>query len=70
MTRKRDELKPCPFCGEKPYPVGQYATGPSNWWTVDCSNCTATITAPSREDAVRRWNHRVAYIIETSLCGN
>lgn len=65
--RDPKKLKPCPFCGGKPYHhVDEYNISPETkepcnkvMHFIMCSNCPALICGESEEIARKRWNHRV-----------
>lgn len=50
-----EELKPCPFCGEK-------AAIGCDWdcYDVYCIGCNAHIELDGMEDAIEAWNRRVS----------
>ena len=51
--KTKTELKPCPFCGGKPF-----LSGIKVFWVV-CENCLGSAAnADSREGAINRWNRR------------
>lgn len=51
-----DNLKPCPFCGNKEINVrkGKYA------WNIECQNieCNAAVTKVYKKTAIEAWNRR------------
>jgi len=52
-----EELKPCPFCGERVY----LAPHGANWW-VSCATPECFVDGPwadAKPDAIAKWNHRV-----------
>lgn len=54
------ELKPCPFCGDKPT-VKMHKNRYSDWWIVSCPKCHITQTGNAHEfrfEAVEAWNRR------------
>lgn len=62
-----DFLKPCPFCGGKPYvnviePHTHYIVPGipdySGGAFVECSECSCGISGDNREDAIKNWNRR------------
>ncbi len=59
--RNMDEikLKPCPFCGEVPIPIGHgMSSGDSIFW-VRCYGCGASTTLFNSEEAAKKaWNRR------------
>lgn len=50
-----DKLKPCPFCGGKPY---DNYTDTFGYWYITCINCHAQIHARKRKEAIESWNRR------------
>ncbi len=51
-----EELKPCPFCGEKENLIIHMGTG---WqYFVICKKCNADRFAESKENAIKAWNTR------------
>ena len=54
------KLKPCPFCGKVPIPIGHgMSTGDSIFW-VRCCGCGASTTLFNSEEAAKKaWNRRV-----------
>ena len=57
ITEKEKELKPCPFCGSTNIVVEDDERYPC----VQCCDCnTSTDASPSKEEAVKWWNHRAA----------
>ncbi len=56
-------LKNCPHCGDDeleggaPFPLNREQTS----WTVQCGNpsCGASVEAPTKQEAIERWNRRV-----------
>ena len=66
---KKDELKPCPFCGDV-YDVYVYELNdPTTWWysavrgshcfVVQCAACGASVKGETNEEAIRHWNQRI-----------
>lgn len=54
--KPKTELKPCPFCGEKPY---TYTDGWRVWWGVKCPDCSCIIGEYRTEkEAIEEWNRR------------
>lgn len=53
------KLKPCPFCGEVPIPIGHWmSSGDSIFW-VRCCGCGASTTLFNSEEAAKKaWNRR------------
>lgn len=52
----KEELKPCPFCGEEELEVTVYSLG----WFVICPNCeVVTANRPTKGQAIEAWNKRV-----------
>jgi len=54
------KLKPCPFCGRKPYVF----LGDNDAWFVQCKECSATIGSHPQDNfteklAISAWNRRV-----------
>jgi hypothetical protein len=59
----KEELKPCPFCGEKPWYELKHGDGSrtNEWHIVECPNvnCLEVIThMPTKEEAYEAWNTR------------
>lgn len=57
----RDELLPCPFCGNDEVVYEQYTHAAGERWRVVCCGCMATIDPgyAQRPEAVRAlWNKR------------
>lgn len=57
----RDELMPCPHCGNDVNDdEGCFPAGGNRGWRVQCGNpsCTANVIHDSRDEAVRAWNRR------------
>lgn len=53
-----DELKPCPFCGNKNLIVADYPKPPS-YWSIRCERCGCQIgDQGTLEAAIEQWNHR------------
>lgn len=51
-----EELKPCPFCGNKNIRIWG---GENTFPYVECSNCIAsTASELTREEAIKNWNRR------------
>ena len=65
--RNPKKLKPCPFCGGKPYlHSDEYNVNPETkedcnkvLHFIMCSDCPALICGETEEIARKRWNHRV-----------
>ena len=59
-----EELKPCPFCGEKLRLQNNYYSGPlwkriNNSFRVECPKCNAsTYEFTTAEQAIEAWNRR------------
>ena len=61
------ELKPCPFCGEKPFMhcdinpvnVDRGREESRTMYFVMCSNCSALVSDSSWDGVVEEWNRRV-----------
>lgn len=68
-----EKLKPCPFCGGKPYLYHDCSSESGDWYVIDClnDNCpmfnrrgawdTVNVTTGWRkteEEAIRAWNTR------------
>jgi len=49
-----EELKPCPFCGDKP--VGP-EHGDSDWW-IECPTCEIVMEHFSKSYLIKMWNRR------------
>lgn len=60
-----DDLKPCPFCGSKPY-VGSLGGNKENW-AIWCTLCgwddeiavEMGIDGDTKEEIIKAWNRRV-----------
>jgi Lar family restriction alleviation protein len=54
-----NELKPCPFCGDKELQVHNFDTIDGKRYEVWCWQCGARGTVTSSEEAaIKRWNRR------------
>lgn len=60
------ELKPCPFCGGKPYmETFNYKDQEEEWvetgdYSAGCTNCEVYATPGPLKLMVEKWNNRVA----------
>ena len=52
----REELEPCPFCGEMP----ELLNGAPGSWFVRCKNCKCSTNDVQRDAAVQLWHRRSA----------
>jgi Lar family restriction alleviation protein len=51
-----DELKPCPFCGNKQ--IDCYADIHRDWY-CECADCGIQMFGISKDEAIKNWNKRV-----------
>lgn len=59
--RKRESLKPCPFCG-KEAKIDSYKSSMSShlWWDIKCKGCGMRIyPQKTKRKAIKVWNRRV-----------
>lgn len=61
-----DDLKPCPFCGA----AAEYDDHACDHYGLDqpgveCPACDIRNFAPTKEEAIRRWNLRAAPVQES-----
>jgi len=68
------ELKPCPFCGGKPFCAEQEHLNPKvgEYWIVGCGNddCpvdTCFVDQPSKAEAIASWNRRAAPVVTEEM---
>lgn len=53
-----NELKPCPFCGERNINVSE-AGYRSDLWFIQCEDCWATFPhLDTKQEAIEAWNRR------------
>lgn len=57
-----EELKPCPFCGSKPY-FNQLPHDEGDWvqndqWVLGCAKCGICIAPDCKENQIEQWNTR------------
>lgn len=69
MHNYREQLKPCPFCGNNSPNIHTLGAGDSYYvkcgdimapYKVSCGASTSAIDCRTPEEAVQRWNQRVA----------
>ena len=53
-----DELKPCPFCGDKAV-YSHISTGPiKGYCSIGCGSCDVSVVNVSKDAAIFRWQRR------------
>lgn len=63
MRIERDNLKPCPFCGDDhPEVVTDMTVSPENrHYFVECRYCDGSMgPQPTEDEAIESWNRRVS----------
>lgn len=62
-----DQLKPCPFCGGRAFfnivpahdhNLGGHVMHVGESVFIECSGCTCTMSAWTKEQGIAAWNHR------------
>jgi Lar family restriction alleviation protein len=55
-----EELKPCPFCGNKKPKLNEAMLACKPAWMVECMKCYASVRAEfTKGKAIQAWNQRV-----------
>ena len=63
-TKKPEQLKPCPFCGND-VELKHYKANDNDWWYIACRNCCMAIdpwmwnSGQTKEETIMKWNRRV-----------
>lgn len=58
MTPTPQELKPCPFCGSKPFCQKNGVYLAPQYWECGCEECEFRLRAKTEEESIERWNTR------------